>query len=77
MLNGLRRLAVPSYSETALYDAVYDTLERLESVRGKKAIFLLSAGLDTISKHNYGEVLKNGKPDKLKVRHKKSYRAPT
>ncbi len=58
LLNGLGRLTTPSFRETALYDAVYDTLERLESVRGKKAILLLSAGLDTISKHSYGDVLK-------------------
>jgi VWFA-related protein len=56
---GLNRMRIPAYSETCLYDAVYDTLERLENVDGKKAIFLLSTGLDTnISKHTYGEVLK-------------------
>ena len=58
VMNGLGRLTTPSRGETALYDAVYDTLERLESVRGKKAIFLLSAGLDTFSKHSYSDVLK-------------------
>ncbi len=59
LFNGLRRMRIPAYSETCLYDAVYDTLDRLENVDGKKAIFLLSTGLDTnISKHTYGEVLK-------------------
>src|SRR5215475_12851045 len=51
LFDGLRRLQIPTYRETALYDAVYDTLERLDEVDGKKAIFLLSTGLDTISKH--------------------------
>jgi VWFA-related protein len=52
-------MRIPAYRETALYDAVYDTLERLDNVDGKKAIFLLSTGLDTnISKHTYGEALK-------------------
>ncbi len=59
LFNGLRRMRTPAYRETALYDAVYDTLQRLDNVDGKKAIFLLSTGLDTnISKHTYGEALK-------------------
>jgi VWFA-related protein len=59
LFQGLNRMRIPAYSETCLYDAVYDTLDRLENVDGKKAIFLLSTGLDTnISKHTYGEVLK-------------------
>jgi VWFA-related protein len=59
VFDGLRRMRIPAYSETCLYDAVFDTLTRLDSVDGKKAIFLLSSGLDTnISKHTYGEALK-------------------
>jgi len=59
LFDGLRRMQIPAYRETALYDAVYDTLERLDRVDGKKAIFLLSTGLDTnLSKHTYGEALK-------------------
>ena len=59
LVDGLRRMRIPAYSETCLYDAVYDTLQRLENIDGKKAIFLLSTGLDTnISKHTYGEALK-------------------
>lgn len=59
LIEGLRRMQIPAYSETCLYDAVYDTLTRLDNVDGKKAIFLLSSGLDTnISKHTYGEALK-------------------
>jgi len=59
LLDGLRRMRNPAYSETSLYDAVYDTLQRLDNVDGKKAIFLLASGLDTsIDKHTYGDVLK-------------------
>ena len=73
LLNGLRRLTVPVFSHTALYDAVYDTLERLESVRGKTAIFLLSAGLDTISKHSYGDVLNRSSPARKLVSCRKRF----
>src|SRR6059036_2200047 len=58
LFDGLRRMRIPAYRETCLYDAVYDTLQRLERVDGKKSIFLLSTGLDTISKHTYGETLR-------------------
>jgi VWFA-related protein len=58
LFNGLRRLRVPAYRETCLYDAVWDTLQRMESLDGKKAIFLVSTGLDTISKHSYPDTLK-------------------
>src|SRR6266436_6453788 len=59
LFEGLRRMRIPAYRETCLYDAVYDTLQRLDRVDGKKAVFLLSTGLDTnISKHTYGEALK-------------------
>jgi Ca-activated chloride channel homolog len=58
LFNGLRRLRIPAYRETALYDAVYDTLTRLDGVDGKKAIFLLSTGLDTISRRNFSDMLK-------------------
>ena len=58
LFGGLRRLRIPAYREVCLYDAVWDTLTRLEGVDGKKAIFLVSTGLDTISKHSYPDTLK-------------------
>src|SRR5262245_50656653 len=58
LFDGLRRLRYPAYRETNLYDAVWDTLERLDNVDGKKAIFLVSTGLDSISKHSYPDLLK-------------------
>src|SRR6185369_195185 len=47
LFDGLRRMRIPAYSETCLYDAVYDTLNRLDNVDGKKAIFPHSTRLDT------------------------------
>ena len=59
LVGGLQQLQIPAYHETSLYDAVYDTLQRLEKIDGKKAIFLLSTGLDTnIGKRTYPEALK-------------------
>lgn len=58
LFDGLRSLRNPTNSERGMYDAIYDTLQKLEKVDGKKAIFLLSTGLDSISRHTYGETLK-------------------
>lgn len=55
---GLRSLRNPTTSETGFFDAVYDTLQKLDKVDGKKAIFLMSTGLDSISRHTYSEALK-------------------
>jgi VWFA-related protein len=58
IFDGLKSLRNPTTSETGLFDAVYDTLQKLDKVDGKKAIFLMATGLDTISRHTYGEALK-------------------
>jgi len=58
VIEGLKSLRNPTTSETGLFDAVYDTLQKLDKVDGKKAIFLMSTGLDSISRHTYGEALK-------------------
>jgi len=58
ILGGLQSLRNPTTSETGFFDAVIDTLQKLDKVDGKKAIFLMSTGLDSISSHTYGEALK-------------------
>jgi VWFA-related protein len=58
LFNEIGNLRFATYREIVLFDAVYETLGRLEKIEGKKAIFLVSSGFDTISKRNYGEVLK-------------------
>lgn len=58
LYGGLRSLIVPTFSETNLFDAIHFTLDRLENVDGKKAIFLMSTGIDTFSRATYGETLK-------------------
>jgi hypothetical protein len=43
-------LESPGISETNLYDAVIAGLERMRPVTGRKAILLISSGIDTFSK---------------------------
>jgi len=44
--------------ETNLFDALYDTIDRLEGVEGRKYIILVSTGLDTFSKKTLDQILK-------------------
>jgi VWFA-related protein len=44
--------------ETNLFDALYDTIDRLENVEGRKYIVLISTGRDTFSKHTLDQLLK-------------------
>ncbi len=55
---GLNTLRIPGFSETNLFDALYDTIDRLEGVEGHKYIILISTGRDTFSKLTYDKVLK-------------------
>jgi Ca-activated chloride channel family protein len=46
----MQRLRIPGFSESNLYDAVVDTAQRMQDIEGRKAIVLISSGLDTFSK---------------------------
>ena len=46
----LARLRIAGFSESNLYDAVVDTAERMQDIEGRKAIVLISSGMDTFSK---------------------------
>lgn len=54
----LSRLKIPAYSEAVLYDALTFTAERMEDIEGRKAIILISTGVDTISHQNFGQARK-------------------
>jgi VWFA-related protein len=55
---GLRSLQFPMSAESNLFDALYDTVDRLEGVEGRKYIILISSGMDTFSKHTLDQTLK-------------------
>jgi len=58
VMGALGQLRIPGFSETNLFDALYDTVDRLEGVEGQKYIVLICNGIDTFSKLNYDKVLK-------------------
>lgn len=46
----MNRLRLPAFSESNMYDALVDTAKRMQDIEGRKAILLISSGLDTFSK---------------------------
>src|SRR5262249_22145986 len=64
VLGAVRQLYIPGFSETNLFDALYDTLDRLDRVEGHKYVILISTGVDTFSKLNLDQILKKVKNTK-------------
>lgn len=60
----LNELRIPGFSETNIFDALYDTLDRLDRVEGKKYVILVTTGIDTFSKITYDKILKKVKDTK-------------
>jgi len=58
LYGALSRMRIPGFSETNLFDALKDTLDRLEEVDGKKAVLLISTGIDTFSRITFDTILK-------------------
>src|SRR5258708_35673523 len=56
--NALTHMYFPGFSESNVFDALLDTVDRLKDVPGKKSILLVATGRDTFSKHNYDQTIK-------------------
>jgi VWFA-related protein len=64
-VNGaLNQLRIPGFAETNLFDALYDTMDRLDRVEGKKYIILVTTGVDTFSKLTLDKITKKIKDTK-------------
>ena len=60
----LNQLRIPGFSETNLFDALYDTLDRLDRVEGKKYVILVTTGVDTFSRITLDKIYKKVKDTK-------------
>lgn len=60
----LNQMRIPGFAETNEFDALYDTLDRLERVEGKKYVILISTGVDTFSKLTLDKITKKIKDTK-------------
>jgi VWFA-related protein len=60
----LNELRIPGFSETDLFDTLYDTLDRLDRVQGKKYIILITTGFNSFSRTSLDQVMKKIKDTK-------------
>ncbi len=54
--DAMRRLQIAAFSESNLYDALADTIDRMKDIEGRKAIVLISSGIDTFSKLTFDKI---------------------
>jgi len=55
----MERLRIPGFSESNMFDALSDTAERMSKIEGRKAILLVTSGIDTFSKLTYDKARKS------------------
>ena len=58
IFDALNQLRTPGFAETNLFDALYDTLDRMDRVEGHKYIILVSTGFDSFSKIDLDQITK-------------------
>ena len=61
IFGALNTLRIPGFSETNLWDAMYDTLDRLDRIPGHKELVIVASGRDTMSRMIYDKILKKVK----------------
>lgn len=64
VMGAVEQMQVPNWRETNLFDALYDTLDRLDRVEGHKYVILVSSGFDSFSKLKLDQIYK-----KIKTTH--------
>ena len=53
----LQTLVIPGFSDTDMFDALYETLDRTSRIEGRKYIILIGTGRDTFSKLTLDKIL--------------------
>jgi VWFA-related protein len=53
----LQSLIIPTFSDTNLFDALYETIDRCSRIEGRKYIILIGSGRDTFSKLTLDKIL--------------------
>ena len=57
-MEAMQRLRIPGFSESNMFDAVSDTADRMSKIEGRRAILLITSGIDTFSKLTYDKTRK-------------------
>jgi VWFA-related protein len=61
LMHAIDSLRIPGFNETNVFDALYEGLDRLDRVEGRKYILLIASGRDTFSKLTLDKILKRVK----------------
>jgi VWFA-related protein len=61
VFGALNTLRIPGFSETNIFDAMYDTLDRLDRIPGRKELVVVASGRDTFSKLTLDQIMKKVK----------------
>jgi len=57
LLTALQMIQIPGFSETNVFDALYEAEDRLTRIEGRKYIILIGTGRDTMSKLTLDKIL--------------------
>jgi len=63
----IRTLGFPTFHEADLFDALYETLNQMRDVKGKKSILILATGFDTLSRHTLDQMLNRLKETEVTI----------
>ena len=55
--DAISSLTIPGFSDTNLFDALYETLDRISRIEGRKYIILIGTGRDTFSRITLDKIL--------------------
>jgi len=54
----LQQLTIPAWHESNMFDALVDTADRMSAIEGRKAILLITTGIDTLSRLTFDQARK-------------------
>ncbi len=58
ILQGINSLVIPGFQESNVFDALYEGMDRLQRIEGRKYIILIATGRDSFSKLTFDKILK-------------------
>ena len=61
------QLGTPTWSEIDTYDAVWEMLDKMARLPGRRILILVGSGLDTFSEHNLNQVQKKAEAENVTI----------
>jgi len=61
LMQAINSLQIPGFNETNVFDALYEGIDRLQRIEGRKYIILIASGRDTFSKLTLDKIYKKVK----------------